>query len=276
MNKIPIIFVVILSWSLVVSSSIFARPSPQSYLNEDEIKVLHEQTYSLVVNGKEGLVDSQPLVKKYKDIFEHNPELYLEYLSKLDVNDANKIREKLADESSITFTSKGDRVIKMDDGSFIVEHSSLKNSKGIEVKSEGNSDSFKLFDVHQDTGWQSYTANSSGESFTNDARQDYWGLWKTQELHLVTKYKVYTSTIEITSTSTAGTSAWFPGKVDEKSSKINKNNAKEVESMGEYTIAGVVKEITYSKDITITTNIKINNASGGKINFSVRSIVEGP
>lgn len=63
MKKTLSIFVAILSLSLVLSSSIFASPSPRAQINEEEIRILHEQTYDLVMQGKEDLVDSQPLVK---------------------------------------------------------------------------------------------------------------------------------------------------------------------------------------------------------------------
>ncbi|GIP57033.1 hypothetical protein MKX50_08225 [Paenibacillus sp. FSL W8-0186] len=276
MKKTLSIFVAILSLSLVLSSSIFASPSPRAQINEEEIRILHEQTYDLVMQGKEDLVDSQPLVKKYKEIFEQNPELYVEYLSTLDIYNSIELNKQVTDESSFTYTAKGNRVIKMPDGSFIVEHQSLKNNEGIEIKPETNTGGgVSLFAVLQDTGWQSYSA-STGHNFTNDARHDFWGVWKTQELHLVTKGKVQNTYIEITSTSTVGTSAWFPGKVASQSSSIVTNNARNVESTGDYNITGVIQEITYSKQIKITTKIRLDSASGGNVSYSIRSIVEGP
>ncbi|MBU5671803.1 hypothetical protein [Paenibacillus brevis] len=272
MKRILSTFIVVISLSLVMSPSIFANPSPQSQINDEEIKLLHSQTYDLVIQGKEDAVESLPLVKKYKEIFEQNPELYIEYLSKLDIYNNEQINNHV--DNVHTYTVEGNRVTRMPDGSFIIQHQSLKNDEGVEIKPQPITDDIRLMDILQDTGWQKYT-NPSGHNFTNDARHDFWGVWKTQELHLVTKGKISMSDIEITSTSTVGTNAWFPGKIESQSSSVITNNSKNVKSSGEYTITGIIKEITYSKTIGITTELRWDGLSSRDVKYSIRSVVEG-
>lgn len=127
--------------------------------------------------------------------------------------------------------------------------------------------------VVEDTGAQIYTGRF-GQEFTNDAQFNIYGLYKIHEMHLVTKYKIYSTTAEITSTSTAGTTSYFPGGFPSQEASILSNNARTVSSRGTLvTTVGAGVELS-SRTWNFTTTITIQYAGDGTITFTARTIIE--
>ncbi|EPY12833.1 hypothetical protein [Paenibacillus alvei] len=259
----------VLALSLVMSMTVMASPQ-KSEFNVSELKLAQDQAYEMVLRGEAEQADSNPTIKKFKNYFEQNPEAYAEYINTLDVLNQDKVNAKLAN-SEFTTTADGKLVMRMNDGSFLVTHNTLTDVDGNIMLPESP---LLTNAVIQDTKWQTYSA-TIGEKFTNDARHDFWGTHKMQEIPLVTKYTVNSTAIQITDTSTTGTASWFPGTVEPGTPRVLSNNAREVEATCGYKYGGLVDWGSFSKSASITTSLKVNYAGSGSISFSVRSIVEG-
>ncbi|MGU3469870.1 hypothetical protein ACLBWT_01730 [Paenibacillus sp. D51F] len=246
----------------LVAPSVVSAKDSQDF-NDLEIKKLHEQIFTLVSNGQENQVETLPLYQKYQEIFREDSELKANYLLSLEANKAS--------DDAIEIVEKGNKTYEIfEDGSFSVLTNSI-NAKPLDNSGGG----FSTFGVVQDTGEQYYTA-TSGQLITNDARHDIWGAYKTAELHLVTQAKIYSTSATITNTSTSGTSSWFPGGFSSTGTSISTNNARTVQSVGDYAYTvtcPVGWGVCASTNFQIKTIIDVKYAGNGSITFTSRSIV---
>lgn len=269
MAKYLRVFVLSFSLILLFSNSVLAASEKQSKLDFDEIRQLHEKVYQLVLNGQGDEVDNLPEVKKYKEIFAANPELYAQYVDSLDVKKADKVTKRFG-KGGAQKTIDGKDIYKMDDGSFFVLENKVQGATPIKAPSGR----VGALGTHP-TSEQWYNAYE-GQSFTNDAVWSAWGVYQQVVMHLVTDYKIYSQTATITSVSAAGTSAVIPSTVSSSTSIIN-NNVRAVSSHGDYTQTDyIVYPLVPGKSWTygITTNITVQYAGNGNIAFTAQSIVQ--
>ncbi|MDN8593330.1 hypothetical protein Q0V21_31855 [Paenibacillus sp. 11B] len=264
MKKIKFIIsmVIILTLSMPVVSS----ANTKEILDPNEIRELQSQILDLIVNENEEAVNDLPLYQKYQDIFNSNPDVEKEYINNLDVKkwDTSKIVDK--------FNVDGSKMVTLfEDGSFSVLENNLTSEDGRVIEA---TPTMSARGVVQDTGEQTYTG-SIGQTFKNDARHDLWGPYKIGELHLVTNYSINSGSAKISSTTITGTKAIFPAAVSGSSSIVT-NNARIVESLGEYNFAGTCPGgwgTCSGRYYDISTKINIKYAGNGEITFTVRSIV---
>ncbi|PQP83577.1 hypothetical protein C0Q44_02475 [Paenibacillus sp. PCH8] len=260
--KFIIAMVLVLTFSMPVASS----ANNEERLDPNEIRELQSQILDLVVNEKEETVNDLPLYQKYQDFFKSNPDLEEDYINNLD---AKKWEEsKIIDRIKV---NESKLVTLFEDGSFSVLENALTSEDGTLIEALPT---MSARGVIQDTGEQTYTGKI-GETFKNDARHDIWGPYKIGELHLVTNYSINSGSARITSTTITGTRAIFPAAVS-GSSSIPINNARIVESLGEYNFAGTCPGgwgTCTGRYHDISTKINIKYADNGVITFTVRSIV---
>ncbi|MEF3307441.1 hypothetical protein PV433_00840 [Paenibacillus sp. GYB004] len=266
MKSLKLLLSFVLSLILVFPLSASAETA-SPVLDKAELKKLHKQVFDLVSEGKEDMVSSLPLFQKYDKFFHDNPKLKSEYVSGLDVYNPKKLKNK----NQITTSVKGSKTFYvMEDGSFMVLSNTVTGAE--KAKNKVNT-----LSVLQDTGEQWYNGGI-GQSFTNDARQDIWGITKTGEMHLVTKYTIDSTSATITTVNTTGTRSWFPGGFSSQTATIVDNSARVVKSAGNYIYTvtcpvgwGICSTATFD----IETTVDIKSAGGGNISFTVRSIVNG-
>lgn len=96
------------------------------------------------------------------------------------------------------------------------------------------------------------------------------------DMHLETRFKIYSNHAEIISTSTAGTTSVWPGAYSSKESFILTNNERIVTSQAKFTgtisiIKNGIGELV-SRDFTITTTIHVRYAGDGIIHFTTQSV----
>ncbi|WP_270167170.1 hypothetical protein [Paenibacillus sp. SYP-B4298] len=261
MKLLKVASILALSFLLVVPSVSATQKVP--YLNKDELKELHLAILEHVTEGNEEEIETLPLFQKYDQIFNKYPSLKSEYVNDLDANNEEQ-------QEKTTFVNNSKIYHVYEDGSFSV----ITNTTNAPTAPPVNNQ-IQARTITQDTGEQWYTA-TIGQSFTNDARHDIWGVYKVGEMHLVTTYTINSTAANITNTSTAGTSSFFPGSFGSTSSAVVTNNARTVMSKGEYqfnTTCPVGWGNCGTTNYEINTIIDVKYAGGGTITFTARSVV---
>ncbi|MFS0838025.1 hypothetical protein [Paenibacillus sp. 1P03SA] len=248
-----------LALTLSVVPTLSANASP--VLDQKEIRTLTGQVLALVQEGKESEVENLPLSKKYKEIFEKNPDLKTKYINSLDVTNAAHNRE-LRDTAK-TF-KKGDRTFTVfEDGSFSVTKNTI-NAPKVEngIVATGSSS----------TGEQWYSA-FEGQSFVNDSQTDLWAVVKSGELHLRTNYNIYSTSATISDVNYAGTWTVWPLTLVSSTTSTQINNQRTVNSKGEFVLQNNCGSQGACTSLTHVgyTYITVQYAGDGTIKFTVKS-----
>ncbi|MEI2467812.1 hypothetical protein, partial [Niallia taxi] len=118
-----------------------------------------------------------------------------------------------------------------------------------------------------------------GTKYTTTNTKEFWGFYLAARAVLITKYTVNKSSIKINDTDDAGSKSILPTTLTLRGTSIVTNNAKSVESKGNFMRTnGVViggQAIGFSSNFTLRTKIKITSSSSSKVNFTTTSTYEG-
>lgn len=169
-------------------------------LDYDELRELHQEVKELVLSGNEDLVDQLPGVKKYKKIFNENPDLQEEYLDSL---------EALNNEKNLAVNTNDQNIVEFGDGSFIVVGGETTgvDENGNKITPEDN-DEYTLF--ADDLGPDVFVG-TVGSTVTTDHYKQVWGIYLAFEGHLVTEYRIDNiNTLNVASRSIAGSRSYYP------------------------------------------------------------------
>lgn len=270
MKRVSIVLLSIL-FLVLMPEVIGAQESTDTQLNEDEIRLAHQQMLELAEQGKEDQIDHLFLVKKYRELFRQDKDLLKEYLDNLDSLNPEKLNQAIEQGSAEVSMNSNDSVktgsdiIVLEDGSFLI--SEYVDSPVISI---GNG-----------IGLYSTVTHSYGTRVTtHNYKRPHLGFPDTG-LVLKTTYDLTSSGIEIVSASTAGTTAIFPVIVNRSAKVLTKEATTKgayASSQGDYKLnyLGTNGIALFSEDFTILTRYKFSSVNKSKktVSYSISKNVQ--
>lgn len=250
---------ILLTVSLVLSLGIGTGLAAE---NEEAVKEVQQNDYKVMMKaiknaveqGLEDEVEDLPEVIEFKE--KYPEEVIAEFVKTTDafLYGANTVE---SDELKGVEVGQNEmKIVEFEDGSFVVLSDTTIQQPSTRADHSG----------------------TAGESWTTDYKEEWWGIYKAMEAHLITKYTVYKDKITINDTDHAGTFANFPTTVDQISTAVVTNNSKTVQSKGSYrktngvVIGGQpIGTVVYH---TLRTTIKITSVSGSTVKFTTTSVTE--
>jgi hypothetical protein len=239
-------FLVTACFLLLFSVPSYANVQAAQYeLNKDEIRKAHAEILKLVENNESKKVNELTVVKKYKKLFSENPELLTEYLNSLDNRNEIKIKEKM---KNVTVKLGEKKTVLMDDGSFIVLN-------GGELK--------KISSSNEQLGILAESFYTYG-TYTYVGYGEVWNVLFNDVLYLRTTFTNGVPGVQATSTSTSGTTAYFPDVIAYQTSNPSSNTADDngeyVNGFGTYQIntMSATGTIAGSRTFGLKSTIKVN------------------
>ena len=254
MKKIIVSFLMLVSFSFISHNTLAAELTGN--IEVDYKKMTNEVKEQISLGNSEEINDL-PVVEEFKKLYsEKETNEFLETTEAFEAFSKNNLKD-------IQVGKNEKKVIEFDDGSFIVLSDTtvpvISNSDVILAKSNDHS-------------------GSVGESWKTDYKEEWWGIYKTVEAHLVTRYTVYKDKITITDVDKTGTKTGVGFSLTNEKYEPVKNNAKSVQSKYSFTkVTGIAIDgfpIGWTESFTMRTDIKIKSVSGNTVKFTTNSYTE--
>lgn len=249
MKKVIVSFIALLGF-LFISNNTLAAELTGSI--EEDYKKMTNLVKEQISIGNDEIVNELPIVEEFKKLYsEEEINTFLASTEAFNAFSKKGIK-------GIQVSKNEQKIIEYDDGSFIVVSDTTEPQN-----------TFSTFANHSGT---------AGESFKTDYKEEWWGIYKTVEAHLVTHYTVYKDKIKIDDVDKTGTKTGIGFSLTNEKFEPVKNNAKAVQSKYSFTkVAGIAIDgfpIGWSQSFTMRTDIKITSVSGNTVKFSTNSYVE--
>lgn len=273
------------------SATAFAKPIDKvEKLSQNEIKEITEmnsQVKDLILNNRTDEIDDLGLVKKYREKIENDENFVIKYMNSFDKFNNKKVEKKLkeydggislsTERSSIgiraTFSdTKKTDVVEMDDGSFIVIENELAPVDNPSSLTRANSSGTAA------TGAAVFGTYKFITKYTLE-----YALYPNSKEVLETKFQLSSSGISIISTTTAGTSNFWPTVIT-PSSYIGQASASSIGSIasavGNYSVTYIAEGnglLAHNDSIvqTFTLTSKGSTSCGYKLGYDVTYTVWG-
>lgn len=221
-------------------------------IEADYKKVTDEVKEQILLGNNEELNDL-PVVEEFKELYsEKETNTFLETTKAFKAFSKNDLKD-------IQVGKNEKKIIEFDDGSFITLSDTTVPVSHISTFSNNHS-------------------GNSGTAWKTDYKEEWWGIYKTVEAHLVTRYTVYKDKITITDVEKTGTKTGVGFTLTNEKYEPVKNNAKSVQSKYSFTkVAGIAIDgfpVGWSEAFTLRTNIMITSVNGNTVNFTTNSYTE--
>jgi|GEM_PF-5226207 len=249
MKKGMFSFFILMAFSFIGNNALAAELTGN--IEADYKKITAEAKEQILIGNSEEISDL-PVVEEFKELYsEEEINAFLETTEAFKAFSKNELKD-------IQVGTNEQKVIEFDDGSFIV----LSDTTVPELQ-------INLFADH---------SGDIGDSWKTDYKEEWWGIYKTVEAHLVTRYTVYKDKITINDVDKTGTKTGVGFSLTNESFGPVKNNAKSVQSKYSFTkVAGIAIDgfpIGWSQAFTMRTDISITSVSGNTVKFKTNSYVE--